>query len=167
MLLTTANRLSLAEKLHLGSSFCVSQLPSQTAGHAFRLLDNAAKTHLLLQHYRHLPHLGQKRADETGPFAHFRRRHACERRDCRPVLQTFLSRRCRISRSSTSLSSSTAHHRYMCFPPIRTTISSKCHQDVGLPRPWHSRRAQATPNLPTHRRTVCREPTIYGRPRDR
>jgi len=45
-------------------------------------------------------------------------------------------------------------HRYMRFPPIRTTISSRCHLPLGRGRPCRSLRAISGPNFNTQRRTV-------------
>src|SRR3954452_19951208 len=45
-----------------------------------------------------------------------------------------LSRLAWTSTSSTSPSASTARHRYICLPPMRTNTSSKCHR-LWAPRP--------------------------------
>ena len=65
-----------------------------------------------------------------------------------------LFRRRWIRTSSTSPSSSTARHRYICRPLIRTTISSKCQRELGFARSCRRFRAIAGPNLPTQRQIV-------------
>jgi hypothetical protein len=47
-----------------------------------------------------------------------------------------------------------ARHRYIRFPAIRTTISSRCHCALGRGRPCRSLRAIRGPNFSTQRRTV-------------
>src|ERR1700759_2475323 len=56
--------------------------------------------------------------------------------------------------SRTSPSWSTARHKYIRFPAIRTTISSRCHCALGRGRPCRRFRAISGPNL---RRTVSQE----------
>ena len=65
-----------------------------------------------------------------------------------------LFRRLWIRTSSTSPSSSTARHRYIRLPLIRTTISSRCQRELGLHRSCRKFRAITGPNLPTQRRIV-------------
>ena len=65
-----------------------------------------------------------------------------------------LSRRRWTSMSRTSPSWSTARHRYIRSPAIRTTISSRCQRSLGRGRRPHSRRAITGPNFSTQRRTV-------------
>src|SRR5437588_4321678 len=48
--------------------------------------------------------------------------------------------------SRTSPSWSTPRHRYIRFPAIRTTISSRCHRALGRGRPCRSLRAISGPN---------------------
>jgi len=59
--------------------------------------------------------------------------------------------------SRTSPSSSTARHRYIRLPPMRTTISSRCHRELGRGRRRRSRRANAGPNFSTQRQMVSYE----------
>src|SRR6516162_5562110 len=59
--------------------------------------------------------------------------------------------------SRISPSWSTARHRYIRFPAIRTTISSRCHRALGRGRPCRSLRAISGPNFSTQRRTVSYE----------
>src|SRR5216683_1192054 len=56
--------------------------------------------------------------------------------------------------SKTSPSWSTARHRYIRLPAIRTTISSRCHRSLGRGRHRRSFRAIPGPNFRTQRRTV-------------
>src|ERR1700757_3688311 len=56
--------------------------------------------------------------------------------------------------SRTSPSWSTARHRYISLPAIRTTISSRCQRSLGRGRPRRRPRAIAGPNLSTQLRTL-------------
>jgi hypothetical protein len=51
-------------------------------------------------------------------------------------------------------------HSQNCRPAIITTISSRCHRDVGRGRRRRSSRAIIGPNFNTHRRTVSYETAI-------
>ena len=63
--------------------------------------------------------------------------------------------RCWISISSTSPSLSTARQRYLCRPPNRTTISSRCQHSSGLGRRRMRPLTNIGPNLRTHRRMLA------------
>src|SRR6516162_8113260 len=65
-----------------------------------------------------------------------------------------LSRLRWTSMSRTSPSSSTARHRYIRSPAMRTTISSKCQRSLGRGRRWRSRprdRGAELQHPPAHR----------------
>jgi len=49
---------------------------------------------------------------------------------------------------------STARHRDIRWPAMRTTISSRCHRSLGRGRDRRSLWANPGPNLKTQRRTV-------------
>jgi hypothetical protein len=71
-----------------------------------------------------------------------------------------LFRRFWTSTSSTSPSSSTARHRYIRRPRIRTTISSKRHRPVGDDRRRRRLAAINGPNFITQQRTASRLASI-------
>src|SRR5918997_3246546 len=67
------------------------------------------------------------------------------------------------SRSSTSPSLSTARHRYMRWPWMETTISSRCYLLIGLGRSRHGLHRAALPRIaPT--RPPCRDNAETGGP---